>query len=55
MKKITIGIVAIALFSLSCTNGSATSLESGEKGSENTGTITAETPADSQEKLLEYY
>ncbi len=35
MKKITIGLVAIALISISCTNGSATSIENSVEGSEN--------------------
>ena len=50
MKKITIGIVAIALFSISCTNGSASSIENSgsEKGPDNTKIATTKVSGESQ-------
>ena len=50
MKKIVLSIVAVALLTLSCTNGSASSLEGPDQGSPAVATAVAEKRGDDQSK-----
>lgn len=50
MKKVVLGIAAAAFLTLSCSNGSATSLETSEKGSSDVVTASAKSSGDNQIK-----
>ena len=50
MKKVVLGIAAVAFLTLSCSNGSATSLETTDKGSSDIVTASVKSSGDIQNK-----
>ena len=50
MKKVVLGIAAVAFLTLSCSNGSATSLETTDKGSSDIVTASVKSSGDNQVK-----